>query len=548
MADEGNGIDIASLMSGFQTMQSDISSMLPALDESFSRAENAILDSTNAMREAGAAQMDINVINAKQEQEVRSRNSAAAASFGTNPTASSYVLDAMAKSVLESEKQLDVRDKAIQKKLDTGLLDDPFSWIINQITLPTDIEGYNSQVIAANRKLDTISKLQDRTKEQFAINASIDQVDAEKKTALLNTIAQNNIAIEAAKSEAKLAELGITKFNVRQKLSENTFNNIVQLNTALNAKMALELQVTANERAKVNNELAAEQRDLLIEQRRGSLEAEKLLQTKLNNVTDILGMSRIGFKEFQLMSGAMKASLEQMMVDPDIQQGRLGPNAAQALDNVNNLNAPLTPGVNLIRSKLLDIKNATAGSDQLWSQKKPAEQQLVVQKNIEAAAKKEAANIPVSGGMYSPAPLQKVLQIPVVQETMIYKDLAPLGAASAEYPTKADDIWKIAISNIAEGKATPAQMAQDISRIYRAINVDNSDIRQYRRFALPSQTTHKTTVYLGTGWNTSKVIDMTSVSQLEAELTRNFLAIKANEDAAAAARKNFPAMVPAGPQ
>lgn len=524
MADEGNGIDIASLMTGFQSMQSDIASLVPSLDASFKRANDAIVDSTARMKENGATQIDVNIINAKQEQEVRSRNAGAAASFGTNPTASSYVLDAMAKSVLDTESDLSRRDAAIQKKLDTGILDNPASWLINQITLPTDIEGYNGKVMEANRKLDTIAKLQARTTEQFAINASIEQVDAEKKVSLLNDIARNNVMIEAAKSEAKLAELGITQFNIRQKMSQDTFNNIVQLNSALNAKMGLELQITSNARAKEANELAIEQKNLLIEQRKGSLEAEQLLQGKLNTTTDILGMTRMGFKEFQLMSGPMKASLEQMMVDPDIQQGRLGPNAATALDNVNNLNVPLTPGVNIIRGKLLDIKNATAGADQLWGQKKPAEQQIAIQKNIEKAAQNESANIPAMGGLYSPAPLQKVLQIPIVQGTMLFKDLAPLGAVNAEYPTKADDIWKIAISNIQSGKASPAQMAQDISTIYKAINVDNSDIRQYRRFALSSQQTHKTTVYLGTTWNSSKVIDMTSVPNLEAELTRNVIA------------------------
>ena len=180
--------------------------------------------------------------------------------------------------------------------------------------------------------------------------------------------------------------------------------------------------------------------------------------------------------------------------------------------------------MNLVRSKMIETQQRVEGDLQYtWKTLDPAIQHQKLQQGFINMAQGEWNNIPDTGGIYSPAPLSHVLNIPVLSQLSIAKDLAPLAVSDPKYITKPEDFMADAITQIAAGKLTPAQAADQISTIYRGIIADNDTNRQYGRLGLPNlaeEMKFRTTVNIGSGYGTNQVIDMASRPAVEAAITR----------------------------
>jgi hypothetical protein len=545
------GLSLDVLMNAFGKVTDSIDASMNDLRKTTEQGTGAVAAQQEAIKAAAEGQVTVNIENEKAALKQKSDNARVATAFGMNPDSGSYIIDLMGRSILAREQDIQARDKMIQAKMDTGFIDDPLSWIANQFTLPMDVQSLNNSISEQSRELGVLKELQDRTTTAYVVNAGIDTAASESRLAGLNAITLGKAANDVAQSQERLAQLGIQAINVRQQLTGQQFSAVLQINNALWAKESHELQLKnyylnekqlelaisskeaqleyqkrQEDRAERSFQLQKEYRDLMIEDRKDNMVAKAALQEKLNNVTDVLGMNRFTIEEFKLLSGPTKAALESAMSDPDMQSGRIGYNAADSLSKANTLNAPLTPSINLVRKNLIAVQNRVMSSDPLWSQKKQGEQIAAIQAEIEKEVGKEIKSIPEQGGIYSPPPLIATLTIPAVQNTQLAKALAPLGTVNSQYPTKADDVYRAAISLIEEGKGTPASMAREIALMYNAIILDNNDNKQYQRLALPrmSQASgFRTNVQSDFGWGNSRVINMADPAAVEAALMRTVI-------------------------
>lgn len=536
--DDGQ-IDVSVIMDTFnEKVTPQIEASLTDLRGILASNTAAIGVQKDAINAAADAQIEMNMIQAKADKKLRADNANVAAAFGVNPDAASYVLTQMGADILATQKELKLRDTAIQKKMDQGFMADPLQWIANQFSLPSDVMAYNARLDGQQQQLTVAQQLMSRSTEAFTVNSVIDATNTEDKLDTLNKLELAKAAAAVAQSEERLGALGLNVINVRTRLTNEQFSSMVQLNSVfaqremlllnraegVRADRRLTLSEAQAAREKRRSEIDEENRTLMLEERKDNAQAREALQTKLNTATDALGMSRVQFKEFQLMSGPMKAALESFMTDPDLQEGRLGYNAADALEKVNLMNAPLTPGMNVVRNKLLVIKDATAAGDVQWGTRKPAEQTQVVQQKIKETINLERNNIKDEGGVYSPPSLKAVVTNPNLAGLGIVEDLVPLAKANDQYPTRAQNVFDAAMRRIIDGKASPAQAAAEVSKIYDTIMIQNNETFQYSRMALPQMSKatggFKTSVFITGGWGGSKSIDMSNPAAVEAALTR----------------------------
>lgn len=485
----------------------------------FKSATNAAGSEQTAINAEGQAAQDINTIKSNLALSTFAKKKDAAATFGTDPDAPTYVMATLASSILDGTKDLQARDAAIQQKMDTGFFDDPISWITNQFTLPGDVEAYNNKVQNLNESNDIMAKLQARTSDQAKIIDAIDANLSETLVAAQNKGLAAQAAEKVAQSEQKMASLGLTYSNIRLAQTDEQFKAVIAVNNAKVQQQQLSLSIDANQIARERLDIDREKKNIELAMVKDKEAGEKALQGKLDGATAVLGIQRITVNEFKLMEGKYRDMILSAAFDPSVQfHGSVGIDMADSIIKANTLNAPLTPGLNDVRKELTRTMNTyIANHPELKSD--PQKLRIDVQSQLDTRVRNEAALIPETGGIYSAPPLAKVLEIPAVKNTMLGTLVMPLAATPA-YPTKPSDFYTQATKAVMEGKMTSAQAASELSGIFKSIEVDNNTNRQYQRLAIPMQKSFKASVNVGTGWTGMQTINMSNPVEVEAALIR----------------------------
>lgn len=518
-----------------------------------------------AQTSAGAqlkAAGDIAVARAQAEAAIKLQtdNAAAAARFGFTPGAPSGINAKLSEDILALENTMDAKRGDILKKQGTSFFDDPVGFLFNQVALPYDIAEFNTLAGTQEHKLAVLHSLGAATDEQMKRNAAVDTASG---TALLAGESQRALGqaqLTEADASFKAVQQGMQATSIRMTGSEQQFNAAVAANSALVAAQKLVIEqnnsdimkqqydlsvINSNRQADADKRLAEiqsvemVQRNLNLGNDQEKVVALHDLNTRLLKAATVYGIDPVSWQQLQIMGdGPLKRMLDQAITDPNVQQnGHLGFDATTSLNTANTLNLALTPGMNIVREKMIGWENAAiakSGGVYTWKQMDPGAQHLAQQTSIQDETRKEARNIQDTGGIYSPNSLFKTLQIgqgeASLANTQIGAILAPLANTDQRYPTKASDVLTTAANLISSGKSTPAQMAAEVSRIYTAIMVDNNDVRQYNRLVMPSLDPltdgYHTYVANPFSYGSSTPLNLTSRSAVEGYLTRLSIANK----------------------
>lgn len=522
--DSNGGLDVDTLMNSFNLFSGSINASISDLANAVGQGNAAAKQAQQGIQQESEGTQELNTLKAATTAKLNADNAASAAAFGTNPNTDSYVLNSMGESILADEVDLQRRQAIIQQKADASFFDDPLSWVSNQFTLPMDVYGANVKEANIMHKLEVVKKLTESTTDAAVANAVSDQTDAEKAALIQNKIVAGAAQEKMSESAFKLANLTLSGLTIRDARDKAGFDAIYQLNNALAQKENFKLETRKTEAYIVQAEATSDMRNMQAEINRQNEEDKKSLQGKLDKATIVLGMSKIPINEFFKMSGKLRTDLEYAMNNEDIQQGNAGPNTAVAIHTANDLNAPMTPGINTVR-KIANNWMLEAHSDPLWSTFKPVEQSIKEQEKVDAHVEAELANIHTVGGIYSPISTNKAITAnPTIAAMPLSKELSPYAIANPNMPLKADDVFAAARSMIANGKLTPAAASQQISIIYQGMQMQLNSIHQYQRLQLPmlsAATGYKQSVYFGDGWRTSDIIDMANPVAIETALIRS---------------------------
>jgi hypothetical protein len=484
-------------------------------------------------------------------------NATAAAYFGLTPGATDGVIAKYSMQIADSEAQLDAKRQEILGKQQQSFFDNPISWFFNQLALPYDIAEFHTLSNTATHKLDILKRLEDATLEAFKVNAGVDQATAAAVLDGQNKAALGEALVNQAASEVQVGHLGVQETSVRMQGTMDAFNASVAQHQAWVSDQNLAVNqatLDINKRQIDNNDarLLIEQNEAKTREQQAQVnlslskinldnaqlqaEGRADINNRLMKIAQTWKMTPITAEQLNMMSdGPLKQFLMSKLIDPNIQEGKapaLGYDAVDAVSKANAINAPLTPGMNIVREKLIKIESDIIGPQQFtWKQLDPSVQHIQLQNAIQAEVKKEVNNIPDQGGIFSPGSLRATLSIgqgeASLANTKIGAALAPAAKADPTLPTSASMILQTALQLIQAGKATPAEMASEVNRIYTAIIADNNDQRQYQEFRLnpldPQINGFKTSVQFGNDWGSKAPVNMVSPSAVEAVLTRMLL-------------------------
>lgn len=540
--------DVDLVTNAFDAAHAQIASSLSDLAGEIGSASGATAKRNTGIAQQTEAQQELNTIKEKSQMQIEARTKAEAGAFGTDPDASSYVVTALGGHIIQTENELSNLTDMMNDKMKVSFLDDPLQFVTNQFSLPFDQARAELLSGKVSQESATLHGLLQATSEAAQKNAAIDQSASEARLAATNKVLAGKAIQDVANSDFEMAKLGIQGISVKNAMNEQQFTNILQVNNAKNEALRLSLAQDAEMLHARQVDITASYRDiqekalnLTVEQRNDQIAAINSLQKNLDRVTSMYGMRQIAAKDFMSSSfpPRMKEVVQQLMLDPNTEDGKMGFNATAALNRVNEINAPLTPGMNILRKKLIDLQNGVIAqpmTQQVWKTLAPEQRAALVQKGIEQEVLKEANNVPQTGGIYSPPPLRDVLTTPsLLQAAPILTGktsaLPAIATTDPQHPLNANEVFKSALEAITTKQATVEQMGQEISRIYKTANALNAETQQYNRFALPALVdTHKTTLYTGTGWGGARVVDMASPIAVQSELIRSLANLKRMTD------------------
>lgn len=517
-------VNVPDLISAFTTFGGGIAKSAADLSQEQGKiiaAKQAEIDANNKI---GEAQAKVTQTQGLAEIKRIKDTAAAATAVGRNPDAASYLLTTLSSEILAKEEDIRKRDSAIREKLDTKFLDDPLGFLYNQLSAPFDVAARNLVAVETQSRNAQLKEASLRFNEQALINTGIAETITTESLAAATTINLQNAVKASAIAAADLAKSGIDVINIRNAMNAQQWHAVVQYQDAKRAEQALALQAAAGARAQKELEMSTERHKIFIQEHKDKQEQEAIWQTRINKAAQVMNADPITVKEFMSLGTQQRAAWESVMIDPDIQRrGMLGITPAKALDTTNNMQLRLTSGGEMIRKALTDIKNTVAAmplnANTFGAGGKLEEKQRLTDEAIKEQVKKEYANTPITGSIFSPPPLLATLAIPMIKNLPIVKELYALGVSNNLYPTSATDIFNSGSRLIREGKLTPHEAAAQAAMVYRGIVSDNMSQRPYSKFALEAPSKHNTTVYF-TGFGNSKVFDVTSMTQWEAEFTR----------------------------
>lgn len=476
-----------------------------------------------AIKERAQEQNNAARFAASKKLALEAANKIQSAQFGTNPTAESYVLASMAEDIFSIKRELDTRSKAIQGKLDTKFLDDPVNFIANQFTVGADIVGYAHRADALKLTSDVMDSMLHKSQAAVALNNAIDAGVSLEQVSALEKANLADAAVKVADVQHKMAAMNLTGLNIRKATSMDQVQLMVAANNAEANYQRLEMDKAAAIRAEMSLQLQKEEAAYRRADKQERDEDIAYQQRKLDRVTETAGMNKISVRELKGMNPKTREFLEAAMFDPDFQSGKLGANTAVAIQRANQYLPSLPAGMDYLRDIIMDITAKTPTKNPGYERLSPAEQLALQQKDIETKRKAELESIPPTKGFYSPPPLAKILELPMVKVLPIAAVLASY-ATTPEYPTDPSMIWKAVDGMVATGKLTSAQAAANLDVMFAQVQVANNTDRIYKRLAiemLSDKTGYKMTTYTGAGWGSAQVVDYRNRAQMENIFERN---------------------------
>lgn len=529
--DPQGGLDTSVLMKGWNAAMSQYQSSKTDLDSALAGSKSASEQQQFGITSESQAQADMNLITGAAAAKQQADNKAAAAHFGTNPDAASYVLASLGDQIIGAETDISQRRSMIDEKVNQDFVSNPLQWIMNQFTLPMDVYAANLKISDVNRKLSVVHELEQATREQFATNAVLDQADAVKVAEQQNQILAARAVQEVAKSQQEAAKLGIQGITVKAALTKDQNDSMWQMNNALAEKEKIGLEIQKAPYYIAAKEAAIANTQEILAKRQNDAAETAMLQDRLQKAGSIYGMAPPTVQQLKMMQGPMRGIWEQLIISQDTEEGRLASTPAIAVQNANKINAPLTEGMNDTRGKLMKMMALVREAPE-YKIAKPEEQIFYEDQAIAKTVQAEARNIPQAGSVYSPLSLNKMIAAnPVTAGNPLAKELAPLALADKNYAASPDDVFKAAFKLIERGDLTPATASDAISELYRTMQNSLNQAHQYQRFALPrlsDQTGYRQSVWMGGGFMNGgvRIVDMTNSAAIENALTRSIISRK----------------------
>ena len=519
--------------SAWGKLQGAISGASQELQQKQEQGAAATAQQQGGIQASAEGSIMANAVVASSAMQQKSDALSDAARYGVTPGAPGREISDAAAQIRSDLAEYTARDKDMQQRRQTGFLDDPIQWMVNQSVLPYQEKLQVMTEQSMNAQQSTILKAQAATSGSIQLATSTDAADAARKLDALNQQIRGEAEQKASESAMKLAQFGQQGLQVRDSLNQAQFTSAIQASDVQMKQQELFLQ-------QGYKAMQEQMLGLRLDEKKMT-DADKLTyDTALKGLGNFIGMPSLNSQSVKLMDKDQREALTGMIGASALGDGRLGANAGDALTNLNTMNADLSgsPGMDYVRKAVnshLETALATPMMQQKLGNKQFGQLPMGARADITGQVvsdllHRETANRPTEGGITSPDPIGKILPIINAAAPALAAAIAPAVAANPLGPTDPQLLASTQIRRIKAGEITPQQAAKEHSDVALGINTDVMQKRNWKQLALPPLKSYNVPLSTDSGglFNPKKTVDTASQAALTAFYTR--AAISDNDD------------------
>lgn len=533
-ASSGGGVDVASLLrQGYENVKAGLAAVQGQAGGLFGSASAATGEKQKGIQEESGAQQELVGIEAAHQAEINKANIETMGMAGALPGAQSKIMQYLSRTVGDKLDKFGALQNEVEESKGIGPLDDPVKWLINSFTEPYKQAKLEQMQTDINENLGIAKATQEATSQAMANNAAAIVPDLAAKAAATNRQLAAVAVQKAADAKLELDRLGISAAQLTLATTTASFDAIAKFHSAdvEDHRLLLdELRTNESVRLRKIEEaklgLETQLKTLQFGEYNKKIEAETSFNTTLNAVMGPLGITTIkNHYDYTQLSPQAQKAVDDLMINYNAQGGSVGRSPAEVLQKMEAFGSVGgTPGMALTTSKLNNWKASAAVDPStgqpnfIYNSAKPEVKRAIEDAVIETHAKTEAVNIPSEGGLYSPPPLGTTLRGGVVSKLPLAKQVEAL-AKNPQYGTKPDDLVNAGIDMMKAGKATPADIASQVSTIFKQVADTLNQSKNYRFFTLPELgSTYNMTLTDPRG--RTQVLNLLNEAQLRSYLTR----------------------------
>lgn len=529
---KSGGIDVVSLLKdGLATFKSGIQDVVSNVQGLAGQGTGQAAKAVAATKDEAEANSEIATIKAARDAKFEADNKATESAMGTLPGAASVIAANIRDNVLPKQLALQKDQDDLEAMKKVGPLDDIMQYAINSFTAPFKQRSIDQQQKDIDQRLGFSQKVTSLSNETVAGNNASDLVDATANASALSKLAVAQATQKAVEINDKAIALGINAQQVTQAATVQSMSVAFQYTNALFAQQssvreALEADVNMAART------AATKASELDTKLKSDVEADK--QASFAAIQDA-ALSKAGIKitsiqDLKMMSRPTQDALVNMAGNAQVTQGIDILSPTKSIDTLAMLgsNGP-SPGVALVVNKLKDM-SAPVEVNPAYLTLKREDKIPLMDAQIKQGVSTELANIPKTGGIYSPLTFDKTATLnPVISSLPLIQEMVAGGLGKdGTTPTNPDDFFASGASMIKRGVPV-SDVAAQITATFQAVSTQLDNTRRYALVNIPGlapNQPYKMAVHAPPGTEGLRlgklppIVDMNNKAAVQAYLTR----------------------------
>lgn len=436
--------------------------------------------------------------------ELRAQEAArsVASSLGANPDdVENFKLGLLGQDFWNSYSQARQVQQTIVKKQSANFLDDPLTWLYNQVSVDGDIRQYNALAAQANMASDAM----------MTINANVQGTAAAQK-AIAQTLTQDSIGktlestslaskVEADKIRQQNLSYNLKALDVVHQASQEGLTRQFQLHGAMmsEANLAIKQEELSLQRQAAKER--AEERSFALSQKKQNEEDTQRFVDVVNTARGVQGLPPMSRQEVRMasMTQAGKVKLEQFYTDGAVMlsTGRkvLGEDAGHAAATVMINQSPMNPAMKPVRDfavgSLTDARKILLSPDSKEYNPKATAEDIMAKANTLIKERANAYHRDITknpvGNPYLAPGTKQMGQIPDVASSNFYKvAVAPL-AANGLVESDPDKLIASGMAAVQAGTLSFKDLQIGLAGYFKAAVNSNIASRNFQTMHVPVQ-------------------------------------------------------------
>lgn len=513
----------------YSALTSNVAQMKQQVQQNQQQMQGAVAGEQQAIQTKASADQQAMAVKAASEIQQKADALSSAAMNGVTPGAPGIAISDASAQIQSDLAEYTARDKDMQQRRQTGFLDDPVQWFVNQAVLPYQEKLQQQTEYSMNSQQSAILKAQAITQGSVQIATATDAADAAKQLDAINAGIKAKADQDSADAQARLAQFGQQGIQIRDTLNTTQFSAALQ-NADFDVKKQ-ELYLQQGYKT-IQEQLLG----LRVSEKVQTDQDKAALDTGLANLGNFAGVPGLNLQSLKLRPNDQREAIDRMLgYGAMTSGGSLGASAGQVFTDLNTVNAQGgNAGMNYVRGKISDL--VTTGINLPMMQQKLGNKQLgqlpasaqadITNQIINSGVAHELAHRPSEGGIYSPGPWKTTLPLINSAAPGLAAAIAPLISANPMAATDPQSLINAQIQRLKSGSITPAIAASELSTSYKAINADIVQQRNLKQLAMRLPSTYNAVVSNGSnfmGFGAKKTVDLASPAALQAFFIRTLI-------------------------